>query len=133
MRVIVSDQRDDIGLLKKQGPRHDCGSAACVIGHFPVIFPEDWEYFQWVCGTLVRIINSERTPPRHTLKEVAKYLGISDEAVCFLFSTYTYPANVNPTYVASRISWFVDNKPDESELYRIVSDCCNRIYTPVMK
>lgn len=60
-----------------------CGTAGCAIGELPILFPDDWQF-----GDYILEIHLRHDSDGSEWRDVEQYFGITDEMSTHLFSPY---------------------------------------------
>lgn len=94
-----------------------CGTHGCAMGELPFVFPDQWKFKP--DGELTAILLDDQEP--YTDAEVAKFFGIEQDDVVFLFypgptdiGRSGLPGNASPQRVAVHIREFVAARSDKA-------------------
>ncbi len=106
----------DKSKLKEHMENHTCGSVGCVVGHFPIWFPRDFQYKdRWT-------VENKKNDLTSYSDIATDYFGLSYCEVKFLFSDAGYKANPLPQTVAKRILGFINKDNKTMKEYKLFDE-----------
>ena len=111
----VPDDKFDMSVVATVGfPGGECGSAACVMGWLPKIFPDDGWAYEPIDNRCTGVTFDEHLG---SFDSAAAFFGISGRAAVYLFEPNHYP---NPKQVAKadvieRMQEFIEGHKEQNQ------------------
>lgn len=110
LRTIPKKQFDILPFCNGDPKELGCGSVACAIGHCPIIFPEDWTYYN--CGYRKFFPRLKGSRSRWPFGDAANFFGLKSDELddLFTYSGYYNGQHATPVQVARKIEKLLASK-----------------------